>query len=136
MANHGTVTFGPDLEKAYWNSEIIDAYCKILLLARQLGPVNYLNKQHAQDLLAFRKRLGYDDPRYEWENCDLCANNAVGRGYSETASPVAASRSPLDRICRRHRRDSTPRSRACSRRPLRSGSGAVHPSSRLAAARG
>src|ERR687883_446574 len=60
LANHGTVSFGPDLEKAYFNSEIIDAYCKILLLARQLGPVNYLNNQHAQDLLAFRKRLGYD----------------------------------------------------------------------------
>ena len=39
LANHGTVTFGPDLEKAYWNSEIIDAYCKILILARQLGKI-------------------------------------------------------------------------------------------------
>src|SRR6266850_2007037 len=37
LANHGTVTFGPDVEKAYFNSEIIDAYCKILLLARQIG---------------------------------------------------------------------------------------------------
>src|SRR3982750_4288084 len=27
LANHGTITFGPTLEKAYWNSEIIDAYC-------------------------------------------------------------------------------------------------------------
>src|SRR4029077_10704990 len=31
LANHGTVTFGPTLEKAYWNSEIIDAYCNILI---------------------------------------------------------------------------------------------------------
>src|SRR6266850_1026692 len=63
LANHGTVTYGPDLQAAYFNSEIIDAYCKILILARQLGPVNYLNDQQARDLLAFRKRLGYDDPR-------------------------------------------------------------------------
>src|SRR5437588_10589398 len=27
LANHGTVTFGPHLEAAYFNSEIIDAYC-------------------------------------------------------------------------------------------------------------
>ena len=45
LANHGTVTFGPDLEKAYWNSEIIDAYCKILILAKQLGSVNYFTQQ-------------------------------------------------------------------------------------------
>ena len=45
LANHGTVTFGPDLEKAYWNTEIIDAYCKILILAKQLGRVNYFDEQ-------------------------------------------------------------------------------------------
>ena len=44
LANHGTVTFGPDLEKAYWNSEIIDAYCRILILSRQLGNVNYFSQ--------------------------------------------------------------------------------------------
>ena len=44
LANHGTVTFGPDLEKAYFNTEIIDAYCKILILARQLGRINYFQR--------------------------------------------------------------------------------------------
>src|SRR5215510_3380738 len=43
LANHGTVTFGPTLEKAYWNSEIIDAYCNILILSKQLGRVNYFS---------------------------------------------------------------------------------------------
>jgi L-fuculose-phosphate aldolase len=84
LANHGTVTFGPDLEKAYWNSEIIDAYCKILILAKQLGNVNYFNQQQTKELLDLKKRLGYDDVRfYRGENCDLCGNNAFGRGYSE-----------------------------------------------------
>ena len=49
LANHGTVTFGPDLEKAYWNSEIIDAYCRILILARQLGRVNYFTEQQTRN---------------------------------------------------------------------------------------
>jgi L-fuculose-phosphate aldolase len=84
LANHGTVTFGTDLEKAYWNSEIIDAYCKILILARQLGRVNYFTQQQTKELLDLKKRLGYDDVRfYQGENCDLCANNAFGRGYAE-----------------------------------------------------
>src|SRR5262249_44390190 len=64
LANHGTVTFGPDLEKAYWNSEIIDAYCKILILAQQLGNVNYFTRQQTKELLDLKKRLGYDDIRF------------------------------------------------------------------------
>ncbi len=49
LANHGTVTFGPDLEKAYFNTEIIDAYCKILILARQLGKVNYFSERRPRN---------------------------------------------------------------------------------------
>jgi L-fuculose-phosphate aldolase len=96
LANHGTVTFGPDLEKAYWNSEIIDAYCKILILARQLGNVNYFQPQQTQELLELKKRLGYDDVRFHrGDNCDLCANATFGRGYSEsTACPPQAHANP------------------------------------------
>jgi len=90
LANHGTVTFGPDLEKAYWNSEIIDAYCKILILAKQIGNVNYFTPIQTKELLDLKKRLGYDDMRLrEGENCDLCANATFGRGYCEpAATPV------------------------------------------------
>jgi L-fuculose-phosphate aldolase len=83
LANHGTVTFGPDLEKAYWNSEIIDAYCRILILARQLGRVNYFTDGQTQELLDLKKRLGYDDPRFSADNCDLCGNNIIQRGYRD-----------------------------------------------------
>src|SRR3954454_21632706 len=95
LANHGTVTFGPSLENAYFNTEIIDAYCKILILARQLGKVNYFSQQETKELLDLKKKLGYDDPRLKAENCDLCANNTFGRGYSEVSTappaPVATS---------------------------------------------
>ena len=83
LANHGTVTFGPDLEKAYFNSEIIDAYCRILILARQLGRVNYFTEQQTRELLDLKKRLGYDDPRLNNDNCDLCGNSVFDRGYSD-----------------------------------------------------
>src|SRR5438132_1044739 len=73
LANHGTVSWGPHLEAAYFNSEIIDAYCKILILARQLGPINYLTDQQTKELLDIKKRLGYDDPRFRCENCDCSA---------------------------------------------------------------
>jgi L-fuculose-phosphate aldolase len=105
LANHGTVTFGPDLEKAYWNSEIIDSYCKILILAKQIGNVNYFTQGQTKELLDLKKKLGYDDVRfYQGDNCDLCGNNSFGRGYTEealenkscqcaTANPAAAKSS-------------------------------------------
>ncbi len=77
LANHGTVTFGPDLEKAYWNSEIIDAYCRILILAKQLGSVNYFSEEKTRELLALKKRLGYTDPRHENPNCDICGDGVL-----------------------------------------------------------
>ncbi len=70
---------------AYFNSEIIDAYCRILILARQLGRVNYFTEGQTQELLDIKKHLGYDDPRFRCENCDLCGNSIFDRGYSEFA---------------------------------------------------
>ena len=37
LANHGTVSFGETVEQAYWWTEILDAYCRMLMLARGLG---------------------------------------------------------------------------------------------------
>jgi L-fuculose-phosphate aldolase len=82
LANHGTVTFGKDLEQAYFNSEIIDAYCKILILAKQLGPINYFSDEKTRELLALKKRLGYTDPRLDNPDCDIC-----GDGVLATADP-------------------------------------------------
>ncbi len=83
LANHGTVTFGPDLEKAYWNSEIIDAYCKILILARQLGRVNYFSEEKTQELLDLKKRLGYDDVRFRKQGCSLCGPSSFDESYTD-----------------------------------------------------
>ncbi|MFO0964914.1 MAG: class II aldolase/adducin family protein [Gemmataceae bacterium] len=91
LANHGTITFGPTLEKAYWNSEIIDAYCKILILAKQIGRVNYFSDQQTKELLQLKQKLGYDDPRLRagLENCDLCGNSFFDRGYNDAFVPKA-----------------------------------------------
>src|SRR5262249_23780880 len=72
LANHGTVTFGPDLEKAYFNSEIIDAYCKILLLPRQLGPIHSFDEKQTGELLDIKKRLGHYHLRFRNPRAALC----------------------------------------------------------------
>jgi L-fuculose-phosphate aldolase len=83
LANHGTLSFGPDLEKAYWNTEIIDAYCKILILARQLGRVNYFSEQQTKELLDLKKRLGYDDVRFRNPHCTLCGDSSFDEDYDD-----------------------------------------------------
>ena len=44
-------------------TEILDAYCRILLLARSLGPVRTLSAGQVAELLALKRRLGFEDPR-------------------------------------------------------------------------
>jgi L-fuculose-phosphate aldolase len=83
LKNHGTVSFGKNLEEAFWKTEILDSYCRILMLARQLGRVDYFTQQQTNELLDLKKRLGFDDPRFHVENCDLCGNSAFREGYKE-----------------------------------------------------
>ncbi len=93
LANHGTVTFGPDLEKAYFNTEIIDAYCRILILAKQLGRINYFSEGQTRELLDLKKKLGYDDVRFRDESCELCGPSSFDQGYSTyVPKPVAFAR--------------------------------------------
>src|SRR5207248_3125722 len=85
LANHGTVTYGTDLEDAYFKTEIIDAYCRILILAKQLGRVHYYSDEKAAELIRLKPGLGIPDPRLErgLENCDLCGNSLFREGYDE-----------------------------------------------------
>jgi len=92
LTNHGTVSFGKTLEEAYWKTEILDAYCRILILSKQLGGITYLNEKESRELLDLKKKLGFDDPRFHLENCDLCGNTAFREGYQAAgdAPQVAA----------------------------------------------
>jgi L-fuculose-phosphate aldolase len=75
LANHGTVSFGETVERAYWWTEILDAYCRMLMLARGLGSVNYFSEPEARALLDLKQKWGMQDPRHEMRNCDICAND-------------------------------------------------------------
>jgi L-fuculose-phosphate aldolase len=63
MANHGTVSFGETVEKAYWWTEILDAYCRILILAKQIGRVSYFTTRETRELLDLKAAWGYSDTR-------------------------------------------------------------------------
>jgi len=63
MGNHGTVSFSYSLRDAYYKLEILDTYCRILLLARQLGQVNKLDNRQIHELLEVKQNFGMQDPR-------------------------------------------------------------------------
>ncbi len=63
MANHGSISVGNDLTQAYYRLEILDNYCKQLLLARQLGKVNVLDNNQMVDLLKVKQQFGFADDR-------------------------------------------------------------------------
>ena len=63
MANHGSVSFAKSLMDAYYLLEILDNYCKQLILARQLGQVNVLNSNQMTELLQLKQRFGMPDSR-------------------------------------------------------------------------
>jgi len=86
LANHGTVSFGVDVEQAYWWTEILDAYCRILMLSRQLGNVSYFNENEERELLDLKQKWGWADPRNtdEYKNCDICANDIFRESWKQS----------------------------------------------------
>jgi L-fuculose-phosphate aldolase len=83
LANHGVVALGRDLQEAYWRLEIVDAYCRMLILARQLGQINKITLENMERLFDIKKRLGIPDRRMRQPEMDPCA---IGTPPGEPAS--------------------------------------------------
>ena len=76
MVNHGVITWGKDIEDAYWKMENVESYCKTVWVASQLNGGNLLTITggQAKELIALRKVLGMEDKRANWKECELCDN--------------------------------------------------------------
>ncbi|UCD30731.1 MAG: class II aldolase/adducin family protein [Planctomycetota bacterium] len=84
LKNHGTVSWGENLEQAYWWAEILDAYCRMLIMAKQIGRVERISEPKVEELLDLKEQFGMGvDPR-RLENADLCVNTEFGRGYNSS----------------------------------------------------
>lgn len=90
MANHGVVTWSHNsVEEAYWRMEIIEAYCRTLVVAAQLGkPLKTFSTGQMKDLLSIKQGLGFVDPRYGLRECELCDNDGWRPGVACAASPA------------------------------------------------
>ena len=77
MANHGVVSWSHNnVEDAYFKMEILEAYCRTVLVASQLGkPPKTMTPAQLQDLLKIKQSLGIPDPRHGLKECELCDND-------------------------------------------------------------
>ncbi len=94
MENHGVITWGKDIEDAYWKMENTDAYCKTIWVASQLGNgLKTFGTDKLHDLIRIRQSLGMDDKRADLKECELCDNIEFRPGVtcSVPGAPVSGS---------------------------------------------
>jgi L-fuculose-phosphate aldolase len=74
MSNHGVVTWSHNtIEEAYWRMEIVEAYCRTIVVAGQLGkPINTFTGPQMKEILNIKQSLGFVDPRFGMKECELC----------------------------------------------------------------
>src|SRR5690606_10392923 len=95
MLNHGVITWGKDVEDAYWKMENADAYCKTIWIASQLGTDlgEGVGGNKAREFVKIRKALGMPDNRDGLKECELCDNSEFRPGV---VCAVPASSAPAD----------------------------------------
>jgi L-fuculose-phosphate aldolase len=98
MANHGVVSWSHNnVEDAYFKMEIIEAYCRTVVVAAQLGtPLKTFSQGHLQDLLKIKQTLGIPDPRIGLKECELCNNDEWRPGVACAVPPKQIGDTPAD----------------------------------------
>ncbi len=93
MSNHGVVTWSHNnVEEAYWRMEIVEAYCRTLTVAAQLGkPLQTFSADQLKDLLKIKQSLGFVDPRFGLKECELCDNDGWRPGVQCAVPPKPAA---------------------------------------------
>jgi len=98
MANHGVVSWSHNnVEDAYFKMEILEAYCRTVLVTAQLGkPPQTMTTAQLQDLLKIKQSLGIPDPRHGLKECELCDNDEWRPGVTCAVPPKPSAGSGFD----------------------------------------
>jgi L-fuculose-phosphate aldolase len=102
LGNHGVVCFSHDLEDAYYKLEILDSYCRLLILAKQIGTIRPISVPNMQELLAGKANFNLPDPRIAAGLEKLtCQTDFISRVAGEVgergkmAAPDGSTQSPI-----------------------------------------
>jgi L-fuculose-phosphate aldolase len=90
LANHGIICWADSVTHAEWYVEIIDTYCRTLMLAAQLGAgITRIPADKQKALLEIKKRMGLPDANFGREERQLLDQPESPRGI--TVSPTQGS---------------------------------------------
>ena len=88
LANHGIVCWADTVTHAEWYVEVVDTYCKTVMIASQLRlKLNEIPPDKIADLLAIKKKLGLPDPRLASSSETAEASNAHAVEEQAKAAP-------------------------------------------------
>jgi L-fuculose-phosphate aldolase len=86
LQNHGVVCFDTDLEQCYYKLEIVDAYARILILAKQVGSIRPLDGGEMKELLDLKAKFGMFDPRHKSPDGMTCSSDFITRIGNDVAT--------------------------------------------------
>ena len=73
LANHGVVCWADSVTHAEWCMEVVDTYCRTLILAAQLGaPIQRISNDKTSALMDIKRTLDIPDPRLSGKECVVC----------------------------------------------------------------
>ena len=97
LANHGIVCWADTVTHAEWYVEVIDTYCKTVMIASQLKtPLNEIPPDKIADLLAIKKTLGLPDARFAQEEIEEPVHDALKAAIGVGSSTVRPSEGEID----------------------------------------
>lgn len=101
LANHGTLSFGKTMELAWWFTDILDAYCRTLILARQLGRIHRFDERQCSELLEYKLKWGFSDLRNHGPRagCNVCGHEAFRELWTSSGLKQVAFPAPDPQGC-------------------------------------
>ncbi|MBI3735103.1 class II aldolase/adducin family protein [Candidatus Sumerlaeota bacterium] len=88
LASHGAVAAGRGILDAYWKIEIVEAYCRLIILSQALGGPTTLSQQQMSELLQIKRNLGIHDRRFADESAQSCACASPAPADFEQVKPL------------------------------------------------
>lgn len=90
LANHGIVCWADTVTHAEWYVEVVETYCKTVMIASQLrAHLNEIPPDKIADLLAIKKKLGLPDARL-----DTAEDRSTSTDSQQKSTPAVRRKAP------------------------------------------
>jgi L-fuculose-phosphate aldolase len=104
LQNHGVMAWGTDLEMAYWRLENLEAACKTIWIASQLGNgLHPIPPAMMRELITLRGSLQMKDKRATLPDSELCRSTMTPgfKGLVTDESDVAYTKNPVNKTSKK-----------------------------------